>query len=222
MDVLTAYASSIPHQPGERDCAVQLLEHLGAQRQKQAKKLHNAQRRHAVELRRRLKRSSHRLEKVLPQNVNGNPGAAGASVDLAASALKLLSDLGHPARLSRRTLHSYRIRVKELRNLLQMAQSADQQPFVERLGEVCDSVGEWHDWDELLAMAKKVLRHGTTCELISELRRIGDAKYRSALTLSEAMRKEFLRVSKRHRRTSAHGTKGPTASVWAATSALSW
>src|ERR1700694_4920477 len=39
MDILTSYASTV-HLQGEEDCAVQLLEHLGAQRQKHAKKLY--------------------------------------------------------------------------------------------------------------------------------------------------------------------------------------
>src|SRR5437867_2429721 len=38
MDVLTNYASTV-HRQGEEECVVQLLEHLGAQREKQAKKL---------------------------------------------------------------------------------------------------------------------------------------------------------------------------------------
>lgn len=33
MDVLTRYASGLPHQTGEQDCSVRLLEYLGAQRQ---------------------------------------------------------------------------------------------------------------------------------------------------------------------------------------------
>ena len=40
MDVLTNYASNLPHPDDETDCSVRLLEHLGAERRKHARKFH--------------------------------------------------------------------------------------------------------------------------------------------------------------------------------------
>jgi len=47
LDVLTAYASGIDHGSSERECSVRLLEHLGAQRAKQARKFHQLRKRHS-------------------------------------------------------------------------------------------------------------------------------------------------------------------------------
>jgi len=56
MDVLTSYASQL-HPKGEEDCAVQLLEHLGAQRRKHAKKLYAEIQRDRSDVRGNLKRA---------------------------------------------------------------------------------------------------------------------------------------------------------------------
>jgi hypothetical protein len=42
--------------------------------------------------------------------------------------------------LNKPNLHPYRLKVKELRNVLQMADNADQQEFITRLGEVKDAI----------------------------------------------------------------------------------
>ena len=55
MDVLTGYASAVPRQTGEQDCSVRLLEYLGAQRRKYAKKFHATSRKDGGKLRKRLK-----------------------------------------------------------------------------------------------------------------------------------------------------------------------
>ena len=61
MDVLTTYAASVHAEEGEQDCAVQLLEHLGAQRRKYARKFNSASRQDGSNLRRRLKRVGREL-----------------------------------------------------------------------------------------------------------------------------------------------------------------
>jgi CHAD domain-containing protein len=133
MDVLTDYASSLPRQSEEKECSVRLLEHLGAQRQKYARKLHNAARRYSSKLRKRMKRSASDFEKILPANDGKASIGNGVSAKAAASALQLLSELKRPARLNRSTLHPYRLKVKELRNVLQMADHSDHQEFIQSL-----------------------------------------------------------------------------------------
>lgn len=57
-----------------------------------------------------------------------------------------------PDRIDGRTLHPYRLKVKELRYALQLAASHEEL-LIEALGEVKDSIGEWPDWCELEAIA---------------------------------------------------------------------
>ncbi len=218
MDVLTEYISALPKDDSERECSVQLLEYLGAQRQKQVKKFQAARRKCKSDLRHRLKRNSRQICNTLPPDGKGELGGEPLLAKLAASALTIVSQLREPQHLGRTNLHPYRLKVKKLRNVLQMAKNANQQIFVERLDEVKDAIGEWHDWEVLTSIAKDVLNHGRDCRLQHELHVTAEAKYRKALTLAQAMRREFLRD---------HGRKGlkrqvrpPAQSVWSATAAL--
>ena len=102
-----------------------------------------------------------------------------------------------------------------------MAENAKEKEFVKCLGEVKDAIGEWHDREELLTIAKDVLNHRPNCQLLAELRKTADAKFKTALALAESMRKQFLRVSERADKRSSHGnTRGPAEPVWSATAAL--
>src|SRR6266568_4462412 len=185
IDVFTDFASTVWQKlKGENECSVMLLEHLGARRQKPAAKLHAAVRQKGSKLRKRLKGISTEFEKLLPE----------ASANVAGLAVKLSTELASPAGLNKRKLHPYRLKVKELRNVLQMADNADQQEFIATLGEAKDAIGEWHDWQELTAIAGDILDHGPRCQLLRELERISEVKYQRALALADALRKKYLRV----------------------------
>jgi CHAD domain-containing protein len=168
-----------------------------------------------------VKRISRKIVEALPSNEKKDLATNPVSADVAAFALTQLAELSQPLRLAKTNLHPYRLKVKELRNLLQMAEESDQQEFVRTLGEVKDAIGEWHDWQELVMIAVKVLDHGSRCQLLRELRKIGDTKYRRALTLTETMRKQFLRMpDRRTKRASRHPIVRPAEPVWSATAAL--
>ena len=220
MDVLTGYLSAVHPPDSERECMVQLLEHLGAQRDRHAKKLVATRRQYGSSLRKQLKRSSRDMDRALPQDGNESSDRNATDAQAAASALRLISELRQPARLGKNNLHSYRLKVKELRNVLDMAQNAKQQEFVDTLGKVKDAIGEWHDWEELTAIAQKILGHGRHCQLIEELRRTSESKYQDARSLAEMMRKKFLRISHGNRRDSHRGVELPAESVWSAAAAL--
>ena len=192
MDVLTAYASQV-HPDGEQDCIVQLLEFLGAKREKRAKQLYAAVGQYGPTVRKRLKRGSGQFKKILSGN-NKTASDGNAAADVAGSALSLSTELTRPARLGRANLHPYRLKVKELRTVLRMSDSADRQDFVDALGEVKDAIGEWHDWVELSSIANEVLDHGQRSELLRAVKETSDAKYQHALALTNSMRKKYLRV----------------------------
>ena len=220
-DVLTDFVSGVPHDPSERECSVRLLEHLGAQRERQARKFHNLQQRHFSSLRRRLKRTSKTIENLFPPKGDGRLNGKPVSAAVSTSALTLLSDLTEPSRLRKSNLHEYRLKVKELRNLLQMAENADRQPFVGRLGQVKNAIGEWHDWEVLVATAEDTLDHGRNCRLVQNLQKTAAAKFEAALRLSERMRREDLRMTKRDAKNSSKNKPlRPAEQVWSATASL--
>jgi CHAD domain-containing protein len=197
MDVLTGYTAAAAV-GDEQDCRVELLEHLGAKRYRHARQLRTLLRRDGAVLRMRLKRTSRRIEKLLPAD-----GGSGSDVqpivpkEAMATALKLSAELAAPTVLTRKTLHPYRLKVKELRNVLQMATDGDRNDLVVRLGEIKDAIGEWHDWETLIAIATRQLAHGARCRLLREFRTISRRKYERALSLTVRMRRDYLRPSGR-------------------------
>src|SRR5258705_7271177 len=106
MDVLTAHTSNL-HVDKDQDCLVQLLEYLGSARYGHAKKLSQEMRDSGPALRRRLKRTATRFEKLIPSERNGKNGKNKSSdrqttvaAEAAATALKLASDLESPPTLN--------------------------------------------------------------------------------------------------------------------------
>lgn len=221
LDVLTDYVSNVPHDDTESECTVRLLEYLGAHRDRQARKFHKLQKRYSSGLRQRLKRTSKRVQNIFAPKGDGRLNTTPPSANVSAAALKSLSDLTEPKSLRKSNLHEYRLKVKELRNLLQMAENSDQQPFVDRLGQVKDAIGEWHDWEVLVAIANDALDHGRNCRLVKNLRETAATKYETALHLAEEMRRDDLQMSKRHPKNSLRtGSVQPTKQVWSATTSL--
>ena len=118
------------------------------------------------------------------------------SAEAAATALKLATELENPPALNKNNLHPYRLNVKELRNVLQLADDSGNQAFIDTLGEVKDAIGEWHDWEELIAIATDLLDHGPGCKLLQQLKTISAGKYDRALALANKLRKDFLSSSR--------------------------
>src|SRR5215831_7563996 len=106
MDVLTADAVTVSDDE-ERDCLVQLVEHLGAERNRYAKKLHRVIQSTGSQFQRDLKRNLKRLRKRFKQAAN-NDSAGSDAVPLAiAKAIELASRLKFPTKLNRNNLHPY-------------------------------------------------------------------------------------------------------------------
>src|SRR5262245_20785328 len=170
MDVLISKVATLEMEE-EQDCLVRLLEALEAKRTKHLKKLNTLVEEKGARLCRQLNRESAKVARVLGPSTNGSAHTGPQMATEAASqALRLTRMLKAPAHLSRRNLHPYRLRVRELAYLLQMADSVDQQKYVKKLLNLKDIIGEWHDWGELLHIAGDVLQHGKECKLVRSLR----------------------------------------------------
>lgn len=200
IDVLTGYLLNLAVD-GEQDCVVQLVEHLGVERARHAQKLRKLVLKFSPQLRRRLKRSSAKMERLVKKAEERPDKPASARSERAtAKALQIAAELRSPARLNKTNLHPYRLKVKELRYVLQLSDQAGQQAFVDKLGEVKDAIGEWHDWGELASLATDLLDHGGECKLLPKLRGITEEKYENALTLANELRSKFLAAKPPKRR----------------------
>ena len=189
MDVLTAYAASVHPKNDEKECAVQLLEHLGAKREKKARELHSSLKKNGNLSRKRLKRTQNKFKKIERRRRSNGTGLESSNVP--AAALEAAAELSDPARLDHSNLHPFRLKVKALRNILQLADSPDRQ-LMDLLGSTKDAIGEWHDWEELVAIAEKTLDHRSRCGLVRELKSIARQKYHTALQKAQELRRKEL------------------------------
>ena len=195
LDVFTSDLSSV-RVDGERDCLIQLFEYLGCKRYKHASKLHTLIKKNAPLLRKRLKRISKDLETSVDR-YHKKSGQNQVTAEVVASVQTLSSELAMPATLNRRNLHGYRLKIKELRYVLEMMDDAGQKQLLKVLREVRDAIGEWHDWEELIALANELLDHGPNCELVRELKAISARKFEAAVSKANKMRKDYFRPPER-------------------------
>jgi hypothetical protein len=89
------------------------------------------------------------------------------------------------------------MKLKELRDVLQTARSEANQGFVDALGKTKDAIGEWHDWETLISIARDVLEHGAGCKLLQRMKTISQEKYDSALTAANALRRQYAKATTR-------------------------
>jgi CHAD domain-containing protein len=87
-----------------------------------------------------LKKTPSMIAKLLRQN-GTDPGNS-IIANAAASAVRFSSQLALPGRLTRKNLHPYRLKVKELRNILRRADGPSRPRFVDDLRKVKDAIGE--------------------------------------------------------------------------------
>jgi CHAD domain-containing protein len=184
MDVMTALLSMV-RIDGERDCMIQLFEYLGTERYAKAERVHRAVNKSRSAVVKRLKKIARGMEKRVERD---NAAQAATS-----AALKSSAELGMHANLNRGNLHEYRLKVKELRYILQMGEQTQEEDLVKALGQVKDAIGEWHDWEELNSIAEKFLDHSSGCKLQRELKQIARQKYESALSAARKLQKTYFR-----------------------------
>jgi CHAD domain-containing protein len=209
MDVLTGYASTVKVGQ-ERDCLVQLLEYLGAERYRRAEQLHARMGKYGAKLRRRLKRTLARLQKLIRGHNKSSSGDRNtAPAEAMAIVLKLSSELATPATLNRKNMHAYRLKIKELRYVLEMADDRGNRGLIDKLGEVKDAIGEWHDWEELVTITRDVLDHKANCKLLREVKVITIRKYETALSLTNKVRERLSSFFKRVKKRVSTGKRRP-------------
>lgn len=181
MDVLIRCASTV-HTKGQEDSGVQLLEHLSNQRRKHARKFHAEARRLRASLGRDLKHAASALAKLADPTRKGK-----SAVNATAAEARLKAELGAAGRLGKHNLHAFRLKVKALKNVFEIDRPATRSKLAQALGHTKDAIGEWHDWEMLVAVAEKALDRSSARGLIAELKRIRENRYREAILLAGAL-----------------------------------
>lgn len=212
MDVLVAFASRLKSER-DSDCLVQLLEHLGHERYRNARKLHKTATAHRAEATRYLRRCS----RTVQRKTRGQGGLDQWPADAASSALQLSGELERWPKLNRNNLHPFRMKVKELRYVLEL--SGQENELVNALGEVKDAVGEWHDWVELEAIANDVRQHPGICNVRKQIHTGAQQRFDKALALATQLRRKYF-GNTTNNRSSTRARPKPKTQVLQATSDL--
>jgi CHAD domain-containing protein len=182
MDVLIGELLALS-KPLAGDALVRLVEHLSKMRAKRARKLQSVIVKRRKEARKRINRCSMLIKEKVRKDT------AGALNGTVAPGL-LLNELSHWPNLEAGNLHQFRIRVKELRYMLQLDSGTDPE-WIDGLGEVKNSIGEWHDWMELLKIANKVLDPKFDGALLKQIEKGGKTKLHFALAAANSMRLQY-------------------------------
>jgi CHAD domain-containing protein len=183
MDVLTGKAAGVEVN-GERNCQIQLLHYLGRQRERASRRLKKTIRREGKPVRSILRQGAFGARHIMRPNADHQQQPA-------ARALEISRKLQGFATMNRRNLHEFRKEAKQLRYVLQIANPPDER-LLDGLREMQDAIGEWHDWEELVGIAKDALSHGKGCGLIRELQLRADSSFDEALRLANRAKRELL------------------------------
>lgn len=190
MDVLTGRLVHLGFE-GEQECLVRLIEHLGAERNRYARRLHRLARRLAPRVRKETKRVVRRLENPSRRQPNSRTYGNATEDRAAGLALELTQEIASAKLRGPQNLHAYRISVKELRNSLKIADHKVDDKFAKALTHIKDKIGEWHDWEELAKIADDLLGADHRCELVAKLREISRGQYEQALALAEKTHAQY-------------------------------
>jgi CHAD domain-containing protein len=193
LDVLVEHTCSLPD-AASSEGLVQLIEQLGAKRIKACSKLHRlllSERKPAIHC---LKRCSNLINQGFAKFESGSRGAA-SGLPISVAARKLLAELGTWPRLAEGNIHSYRLRVKTARCILQLAPRRDTR-LLRALSDVKDAIGEWHDWNELANAAARLLdTHEGNKELLL-IQRTANEQLKTAVAMGGQLNKALIEPSK--------------------------
>ena len=181
MDVLIGDVLALS-QPDGSEALVRLVEHLAKIRVKSARRLRNVVSLQQREARKRLKQAAKLIRKELENDSEMLSGEAAPQI--------LMRELSHWPELDAGNLHLFRIRIKELRYMLQLVPQADGK-LLDALGEVKDGIGDWHDWVELLKIALKVLNAKSDGEVLQRIDETGGEKLQRALAAANQLRERY-------------------------------
>lgn len=189
MDVLIVFAASLSNK-GDDSCLVQLIEYLSFERIRLARHLQHAFFARQKRVRQGLKRCSALIDRQSARQNKSHVENRKLSADALTTAYSIWAELSEWPRLNASNLHPFRLKIKELRYILELAEHENKR-FVDALGDVKDAIGEWHDWSELSRIAAGVLKHGSRCPLMKQVRSNTKEKLENALAVSNAFRKQY-------------------------------
>jgi CHAD domain-containing protein len=179
MDVLVDHLRSLSR-GDEDDSLIRLVEHLKQRRVASARGLKQTVDRKGKTARRDLKQYSRLIGKQFR-------GKSGSTKTKAPALVRLATELADWPALNTENIHPFRIKVKQLRYMLQLCES-DDKDMVNALGKVKDQIGDWHDWQELARLARETLDQKKDRAALKQIEDTGLRKFKKALTTANELR----------------------------------
>lgn len=181
LDVLEAKVRSLLRRNPDRSFE-RLIGHLQAMRQKSAH-----------ELMRKLAQKQKTILRSLKQFANAVENRLSGTHPEVQKAHDLFDELCRWPRLNAKSLHAFRIRIKELRYLLQMMVGANAE-VIKALENAKVRIGTWHDWEELHRIATEILDPEKDRNAIAAIAEVESKKLKLAMGAANSLRSRFLRT----------------------------
>ena len=193
MDVLTANARRLARRSAG-DSLTRLLDHLQIARQQNAEKLRRVLARRRDAAREDLKQYARMVRSALAPAKGAEPagGQAGQRNEgVHTAAMDAVRELGSWPPLNADNIHAFRLKVKELRYVLQLSADADS-GMMAALSDVQRRVGDWHDWQQLDEIARAVLTREEDIALLTRIDQTVRRKLDRALAAANSLRGKYL------------------------------
>ncbi len=188
LDVFSAIAIHLPENL-RGDALTKLAEHIQSKRFRKARLLVRLVEKHRRVARRGLKRQQKRMDDSL-RHLSARETMR-RDTDMQASVLWTMKRLGSMPNLDATLLHAFRIEIKKVRYRLQLLPGRDGK-LLAALGTVKDAIGDWHDYLELMKMARRFQStQGSDC-LLSYLESMEKKKLHHALAIANNFRQNYL------------------------------
>ena len=181
MDVLLANVHSLLRK-GPNPSLERLIPHLQRMRDESARRLSKEFRWKQTKAKKHLKSFSRRLKRHFDKG------------DIEAQqAHALFNELSRWPRLTGDNLHDFRIKVKELRYMMQFVNGANPE-FMSALDRAKVQIGSWHDWAELRTIATELLDPESDQSAIEQITEVEIRRFKSAMRAAQLLRSRYLRA----------------------------
>lgn len=176
LDVLKGLVESLATSNSGTPCVEELLQHILAMRRKAVQTLNRKIQKHGKYLARGLAKC---LEYI--QGSVEDRDAAQPEKNNEDGLNKQATKLYRAGRVTSENAHRFRIKVKKLRDMLELFDDANG-VLLKTLTSIKDDIGTWHDWHEVVELAEDTLdaREGRQC--IQSLKQIRQEKLKQALS----------------------------------------
>ena len=193
MDVIIGNARKLARH-AEDNSLTRLVEQLQIAREQNAVELRRVLGRRRARARENLKAYSSLIRRAETRakgtaSANGLPGYANEGIHSAAA--NVVRELGEWPSLNAENIHPVRLKVKELRYILQLSSEANSE-LGEALGNVQRRVGDWHDWHQLHEIASQVLTPERDLALLERIDETTKRRFDQALATANRLRGNYL------------------------------